>query len=462
MTSWLPDLSGQTGPRYKAIVARLADDIAHGRLAPGSRLPTHRDLAWKLGVTVGTITRAYALAEKRGLVLGEVGRGTFVRAAVPDSPPVPRREAGSADLIDLSYNFPPHSPENQVIAETLGQVSQDGELASLLDYQLAMGHPRHLDAGLSWLGRFGVEAEAEQLAVTAGAQHALMLATAAATRPGDVLLTEELTFYGIKTVASLLDLRLYGLALDRDGLLPEALDAACRSTGAKALYCLPSLQNPTTATMPAARRREIAEICRRHQVMVIEDDVYGFLPEPAPAPLATLLPEQSIYLTSLSKCVAPGLRIGFLKAPHGRMERVRTALRATTLMAAPPMAEVARRLIDDGRAWRLALWQRAEAQARQALARELLPAEYLVTHPDAFHLWLVLPEPWRREDFTAAARRRGVGLASAEVFAVGRQPVPHAVRICLQAAQSRRVLTQALEIVSELLRSPEMARVPIV
>ncbi|MEM7223877.1 MAG: PLP-dependent aminotransferase family protein [Pseudomonadota bacterium] len=462
MTNWLPDLQSQSGPRYKAIVACLAKDVAAGRLSPGTRLPTHRDLAWQLGVTVGTITRAYAEAEKRGLVLGEVGRGTFVRAAVPNAPPVPRRDPGGADLIDLSYNFPPHSPENHVISEALGELSAEGGLPHLLDYQLGLGHPHHRAAGVAWLEQFGLEAEADQLAVTAGAQHAMLLATAAATRPGDILLAEELTFYGIKTIASLLDLRLYGLTMDEEGLTPEGLDAACRSSGAKALYCIPSLQNPTTAIMSEERRQAVAEVCRRHGVTVIEDDVYGFLPEPGPAPLTNRLPEQGIYLTSLSKCVAPGLRIGFLKAPAAKLERITTAMRASTLMAPPVMAEVAARLIADGRAKRLTQWQRGEAQARQALARRYLPAEGLSTQPDAFHLWLELPEPWRREDFTAAARRRGVGLASAEVFAVGRQPVPHAVRICLQAAQSRAHLEQALDILGDLLRTPEATRAPIV
>ena len=462
MTNWLPDLQSQSGPRYRAIVTCLAEDIAAGRLDPGTRLPTHRDLAWKLGVTVGTITRAYAEAEKRGLVLGEVGRGTFVRAAVPNAPPTPRQEPGDGDLIDLSYNFPPQSPENHVIAETLATLGAGGEMGRLLGYQVGLGHPHHRAAGVRWLADFGLEAQTDLVAVTAGAQHAMLLATAAAVRPGGILLTEELTFYGIKTIAALLDLRLHGLAMDGEGLLPEALDSACRSSGAKALYTIPTLQNPTTAVMSDERRRAIAEVCRRHAITVIEDDVYGFLPEGAPAPLASHLPEQTIYLTSLSKCVAPGLRIGFLTTPAAKLERVTAALRASTLMASPVMAEVAARLIEDGRAARLTQWQRAEAQARQAIARERLRGDGLITHPDAFHLWLELPEPWRREDFTAAALRRGVALASAEVFAVGRQPVPHAVRICLQAAQSRAHLDRALDILCELLSSPEASRVPIV
>jgi DNA-binding transcriptional MocR family regulator len=268
------------------------------------------------------------------------------------------------------------------------------------------------------------------------------------------VLTEHLTFYGMKSLGKLLSLRLQGVAMDDHGLVPDALDAACRQFAPKALYCLPNLQNPTTAIMPRERRAEIAAICKRHGVTIVEDDIYGFLLPDAPPPVSTFAPESAIYLTSLSKSIAPGLRVGFLRAPAAMVERLGSALRATTWMATPLMAEVAARLISTGKAARLAAQQREEAVARQAIARRVLADLDFAGPPTSMHVWLRLPEPWRREEFTAIARTRGVGVAPAEAFAVGRAPVPHAARLGLSAAHDRTELEAALTTLAEILREP--------
>ena len=462
MTTWQPDLAKRSGPRYVAIADALASDLEQGRLAAGQRLPTHRDLAWRLGVTVGTVTRAYAEAERRGLVTGEVGRGTFIREPAVPGPVLVAAEEQDEDFIDLAYNFPPSGGDNAELAPLLAELAQDPRLGRIMGYEMGHGRARHRAAAVRWLAQAGLSAKAEEIAVSAGAQHGMLLALGALTRPGDVILAEELSYYGIKSLAGLLDLRLQGVAMDGAGLLPEALDAACRSSRARVLYCIPTLQNPTAAVMPDARRQEIAEVCRRHGVTVVEDDVYGFLPETTQAPLTQLLPAQSVYVTSLSKSVSPGLRIGFVKAPESLMERITQSLRASTLMAPPLMGELAARLIESGAAGRVALWQRGEAAARQTLAAEILAGLEFASHPQAFHLWLKLPEPWRREVFTAQARSRGVGVAPAEVFAVGRQPVPHAVRICLQAAAKRSQVERALRILAAILAERPGSHLPVV
>lgn len=462
MTTWQPTLEGRDGPRYVAIAQALAEDIDGGRLAAGARLPTHRDLAWRLGVTVGTVTRAYAEAERRGLIAGEVGRGTFVRERVPVGLPRPDSPGGAENFVDLSYNFPPSNPRGQALAEILTELCAAPGFDQLMGYEMGLGWREHRAAGAAWVADSGLDSGPENIVVTAGAQHGMLLALGALARPGDVVLTEELTYYGIKSIAALLELRLHGLAMDHEGILPEALESACRATGAKTLYCVPTLQNPTTAVMSEARRRDIARICEAQGLSIVEDDVYGFLPSAAPAPLARLAPERTVYVTSLSKSVAPGLRIGYLHAGKAIIERLGQGLRATTLMASPFMAEAAARLIRDGQAGRMADWQRAEARARQDLAAAVLPEAQVTTHPEAYHLWLELPEPWRREVFTAEARARGVGVAPAEVFAVGRQPVPHALRVCLQAARSRAEVERALATLAEILAGPPASPLPLV
>ncbi|MBL8702285.1 MAG: PLP-dependent aminotransferase family protein [Alphaproteobacteria bacterium] len=462
MTNWSPEIGKQRGPRYLAIADRLARDVTEGRLKTGDRLPTHRDLAWKLGVTVGTVTRAYAEAERRGLIVGEVGRGTFIRERNAEAGLLPAAARSAPGFIDFSRNFPAEHGQSRAIAAALVEVAQANDFATMLGYATTTGLPQHREAAAQWLRREGFEVDPAEVVITGGAQHAMMLALHAVARPGDVVLTEELTFYGLKSIANMLSLRLSGVACDGEGLLPDALDAACRLHSPKALYALPTLQNPTTATMSAPRREAIAEICRRHGVTIIEDDIYGFLAPEAPPPLAAFAPELTVYLVSLSKSIAPGLRLGFVRAPEPLQERLAGGMRASLWMAPPILADVATRLIRTGVARRLAEGQRNEAIARQAIARRILAGATMTAPSYAIHLWLHLPEPWRREEFAAAARRRGVGVASADAFAVGRASVPHAVRVCVSAPGDRGQVERGLGILAELLRDGPATGSPMV
>jgi DNA-binding transcriptional MocR family regulator len=462
MTTWIPAIATRIGPRYLAIADMLAADIAAQRLKPGDRLPTHRDLAWKLGVTVGTVTRAYAEAERRGLIAGEVGRGTFIRDRLGDAVSVmPAPAPTTDDYVDLSRNLPAIvGPAGAMIQRHMADLSRE-DLTTLLSYVPNAGLPEHREAGAAWIQRRGINADPARVAVVAGAQNGMMLAIAALCRPGDVVLTEALTFYGMKSIANLLGVRLVGVELDEQGLVPEALEAACRQHAPKAIYTLPTFQNPTTSLMPLERRREVAEICRRHGVAIIEDDIYGFLDE-TNVPLAALAPEIGIFVTSLSKSIAPGMRIGYLHAPDAVVQRVSAAIRASAYMTTPMSAELAARMIRSGDAHKAASWQKGLAERRQVLAGRLLDDHDVATHPAAFQLWLKLPEPWRREEFVEVARRRGVGVAPANAFAVGRAPVPHAVRIALAAPDSDEALTRALGTLVEILDEPPEGSLPMV
>jgi DNA-binding transcriptional MocR family regulator len=462
MTNWQPDIATRQGPRYLAIADTLATDIAAGRLKPGERLPTHRDLAWKLHLTVGTITRAYAEAERRGLIAGEVGRGTYIRERLGDAPPpLPPIQPTTDDFVDLSRNLPSASgPAAQMIAKHMAELAQT-DLAPFMGYATNQGMPAHREAGAEWIKRRGVAADPARVAVCSGAQNGMMLAIAALCRPGDVVLVEQLTFYGIKSIANLLGVRPIGVEMDDEGLLPEALDAACRQHAPKALYALPTFQNPTTALMSLERRKAVIDVCRRHGVIVIEDDIYGFFDEGS-TPLAALAPEQTVFLTSLSKSVAPGLRLGYLHAAEPIVQRVTAAIRASTFMTTPLIAELATRLIRSGDVTIAANHQAALAERRQKIAMRHLAGQDLRTHPRAFHVWLKLPEPWRREEFVEVARRRGVGVAPADAFAVGRAPVPHAVRIALTQPDSDADLDRALGTLVEVLADPPEGALPMV
>jgi len=464
MEAWVPNLDGHAGPRYRAIADALQQDIVSGRLATGQRLPTHRDLAWKLGVTVGTVTRAYVEAERRGLISGEVGRGTYVKPLTPDYPYRPRermyRERGN--FVDLTGNEPPPPPLAQRIGRMLGEVGADPSIGELLGYRPSQGLFHHREAGAAWIRRFGMEVPPEQVIPTHGAQQAMLLAAAAVLRAGDTLLTEHLTFFGIKSVARVLGLRLHGVDMDSEGIVPDALDAAIRATGAKAIYLVSTMQNPTNVNLSPERRQAVAEICRKHGVAVIEDDILAFLMDEPLAPIATYLPELTLYITNLSKSVAPALRVGYLACPPGLVDSALVAMRASSVMASPILQETAARLIEDGTAWENALLVREEQRERQKLTRRILAGQEMVALDTSFHVWLKLPEPWRREAFFAEAQRRGVGIAAADVFATGRQAVPHCARISTSAAPTRAELQHGLQVLADILANEDHRNLPVI
>jgi DNA-binding transcriptional MocR family regulator len=456
MTMWEPHLADRSGPLYRSIADALAEALEQGELAPGDRLPTHRALARRLGVTVGTVSRAYAEAERRGLVTGQVGRGTFVHPPAEESRVFgePLSEGVEVDL-RLSLAAVPCCPEEgrrlRESVRALGEL----ELPRLMGPTPPGGTMAHRTAAARWLHDRGLRVEAEQVVVCSGAQHAMAAVFSTLAGPGDLVLCEELTFPGMKGVANLLRLRLEGIASDDAGLRPDALAVACRDRKVSALYTIPTLQNPTGTVMPEGRRREVAAVAAEHGVPVVEDDVYAFLLEDPPPPLFSLGPGESYYLTSTSKVVAAGLRIGFLAGPEERVERLTSAVWATAWMATPATAELVRRWIEEGAMKAFARWKREEAAARWEVARRVLGPHFPAGGPGAgFNLWLQLPEPWRAAELVAQARCRGVAITAAEEFVPGRGIAPHAVRLCLMAPRDRETLERGLGVIAGLLDAP--------
>lgn len=455
MTMWAPTLlDPQAG--YEAIADSLGRAIERGELRPGDRLPTHRDLASRLGVALATVTRAYAEAKRRGLVVGETGRGTFVRDFTEEGTRWQLGEAVDPSVIDLSILVAPRVAREEFaegLERTASEIAREGDLLELLDYQPHAGRAGHREAGAAWIGRTGLEADPRRTLVCGGAQHALAAVMSAVSRPGDAVFVEDLTNPGIKDLAAWYPLRLHGLPTDREGLVPGPFEEACRSRVARVLYTMPTLQNPTTAIMSASRRSEIADIAQRHGVAIVEDGVHGLLPSDLPKPLAAYAPDISYYITSLSKTLSPGLRVGYLHAPERSVSLLESAIRATMWMASPLLGEIASRWIENGTAERILEVNRREAVQRQKMAAGALGGFDAVAEPEGYHLWLRLPREWHARQFTLAARGRNVAVSPAVTFGAGGDPMIEAVRLCLSAAANREDLARGLETLLALLES---------
>lgn len=449
MTIWIPDLANRSGPRYRAIADSIAEAVGEGVLAPGEKLPPQRELAWRLEVTVGTVSRGYMLAEQRGLVSGEIGRGTFVKS--PDAAGASSLLAPASDgVLDLSINMSLARANADALSRVLTELAAEPDVESFLRYMPPAGHPEHRAAAARWIARVGLEVAPDRILLSHGAQQGLAACLDVLAAPGDTVLTEALSFPLLIDPARMRDIALCGVALDAEGMVPEALDEAAAKTGARLVVVVPTVQNPTASVMGEARRRAIAEVAGRRDLIIVEDDVYGYLLPGRPPPIAAIAPERTVYLTSASKCLAPGLRVGWLAAPEHLVARFSEALYLGSVAQPALTHEIVRRWIEDGTADALAKQLGAEIAARQKLASECLAGLALRGSVSSLHVMVELPRPWRRDEFVGAALARGLRIASLSAFALDPETAPEAVRITLSGVPDRATLGQALTSLREL------------
>ena len=442
---WKPQLGGAGQPAYLQIADALAADVARGALPVGARLPTQRALAVDLGLAIGTVTRGYAEAERRGLIEAVVGRGSFVAGA-----PAPAATAPPDGIIDLSRNIAPLGPATAALRRTMAQLVRRADLAERLDYAPDGGFPADRLAAQIWLRRAAgyVAADARRLIVTAGAQQAIAVALATLCRPGEALIVEQATFHGVRLAAAHRGLSLATAEMDAEGLTPAALERAAAETGAKAAYVQP-FQNPTARVMGEARRRDLVETARRCGVVLIEDDLYGpHVAELGLPPLAALAPDQVAYVSGLSKSLSPGFRTGFLAVPERFHALALEVLRAQAFGSPTFGAVLATEWIESGEAFEVLAAVRAELGERTRVAERALAGLMAPLRLHASpHVWLPTGE-LEAERVAGQALRAGVKVTSPRApFAEG-EPAT-GLRVCLGGAADRGALERGLAAVRD-------------
>jgi DNA-binding transcriptional MocR family regulator len=425
-------LSSGQGVKYKRLADAMERGILEGLIEPGRKLPPHRVLADKVGVTVGTISRAYGELERLGLVVARVGDGTFVRERGMER----RRDEGFRNFIDeprqffdMSRNMHIPGQEMALLAQSFQALASNPRLLQDINgYTPDAGLPRYRAAGARWLVQPDFNPVAEQVICVNGGQHGLLCVMMALLRAGDTVVTEQLTYPGLITAARMLGVRLIGLEMDEEGLVPAALEDTCRNHRVSALYCTPTIQNPTTAVLSVARREALVKICREHNLLILEDEAHGVLMADRPPPMSFFAPERTILISSLSKAVSAGLRVGYVHAPPALVSRVCAALRSTCWMATPVTLEVATHWIENGTAQYLLHQQISEISRRKALVEGLLRGLEYRTHLNSPHFWIEVPEPWRASEIETELKQNNYLIATAETFAVGQTAVPQFIR----------------------------------
>ncbi|MEP1933085.1 MAG: PLP-dependent aminotransferase family protein [Roseibium sp.] len=495
MTNWYPTIPDGPGPIYIRLADRIADDITTGALEAGAKLPPQRDIAYDLGVTVGTIGRAYTVIRQRGLVSGEVGRGTFVLGSATAThlvedpkPDLDRFQNGSGDdlrpaLRQQASSWVPGAmapqtdtafagtrtvvPAPETIRFDSTSAPEIGQAAVIRDIttQITLDAPHQiacytravpeswLKAGQAWLSRNNWQPDAGSIVPTTGAQAAIMSIIAATTAPGDLVGFEELTYSSIARGASLSGRRPVEIARDEQGPLPEDLARVCAQKHPRILFLMPTMHNPTLGTMGEARRKEIVAIARQYNLWIIEDEVYGSLRSTDLTPIAALAPERTFHVGSLSKSVTAGVRGGWVSSPISHAQRVYTAHKMLTGGISYLLAELSARLVLTGAADDFRLKTRGEIAARHAFVQENLGAYEIESAPDAPFFWLKVPEPWLSGTFKAAAAASNVLIDDEDEFKSGRSGiVHHRIRVGFTNPITREETTKGLEVLKNLLQ----------
>lgn len=473
---WRSELPIGVGKRYQLLADGLAEAISSGRIEAGSRLPTQRDMALRLGISVSTVTRAYAELRERGLIQGTVGRGSFACALPAKRVRHAKRSKSKSEdsntpmealegslrntrgLVDLSFNEPLQGLAARCVHRGLADILTAADVKTLAGSQPVTGTAAYRQAGATWLESIGVPAHPDEIVLIPGSQGCLATVLMALCQPGDAILTEALTWPGMIAVARIANVQIRPVDMDARGLIPEDLDRACRDGRPRLLYTMPTLHNPTAITADLQRRQAIVGVARKHGIVIVEDDAYGFLPEKPLPSYFELLPDDTIYITSLSKAVAAAIRVGFVASRAQMQRKLLPALRAITMMTSPIVAEVATRLIGSGIAQDAAREQATILRRRQQIADEILGDATSREFGPSMHRWFALDPHWDSMSFTAEALRLGVSVAAGPVFSAMPCADPNAVRISLGGEPDEQRVKRALTTLAGLARGHASVR----
>jgi len=449
---WKPSLETDR-PIYRAITDAIARDIESGQLVAGDRLPPQRDLAKALAINLSSVSKAYKLAFDLGLINGETGRGTFVRAGDPTRIPWPSGE--NSVNIDYASNFPIPMDLRFDVTRLCNDMARYDTGQRLLDYAPSGASADDLAAAASWLASLGVTALPDNILITSGAINGVFACLLGLAKAGETVLCEDLTSPGLISCARMMGLRLAGVPMDRQGMKIDAFKRIAIETGARIAVLNPTLHNPTLTVLSARRREELADFAAQSGMILVEDEVYAPLLEKLPVPLAALAPAHVCYITSFSKAMLPGLRIGYLAAPPQLSDRLRNAIRVSTWMPSPMLATLASRWVRDGTAARLIATRRNAGRERIRIACHILRSHKVIAVDEGLHVWLVLPPPWRADEFAAYLKQRGITVMPSQDLAATSVARLQAVRLSVGAEPNKARFEQGLLRIDRILNGRE-------
>lgn len=447
--SWRPKLNKEKKPVYLTIAAALEKDIGAGILCPNDKLPPQRELADYLDVNLSTITRAFKLCEAKGLISGTIGRGTYVASDVSANLPM-LHEIEDFNCINLGASHPLYQ-QNKYITQMLKRLPSKVNIDNILKYTDISGSLPQKESACQWLKMLGIHTKSENILITSGLQNSLTVVLASLFHYGDKIVTNSLTYPGIKNIANMLGIILVPIPyLDKQMDL-KYLEQVCRTERIKGIYVIPDFHNPTTVTMDINERSQLSSIIEKYALINIEDGTYTFLSEKPSISLYELLPDQTIHICTLSNALSAGLRISFMVTPLIFRESLLTGIRNINVMSSPIETELASQLIQTGLAGNIITDKIQEIKKRNRITENILAGNELWGNQRSQFRWLTLRKPINSHELEICLKKKGVHVFCSERFLVGNSNLIPAVRLAVCSPDRHEDLARGLNIIKETL-----------
>ena len=447
--TWKPDKKQLFSPYYLSIASRLEYDIINGYLAPNTKLPPQRELADFLDINLSTITRAFKICESKGLIYGIIGSGTFVAPNAGNSICIAANESYKS-YIEMGI-IKPLDCSNILVTEAIKSVAGKNYLEKLLDYGNPLGIPYHKTAAQKWLRCFGMEVPTNNIAITSGGQNSLTLLLISLFHPGDKIAVDTYIYPNFIELSKMLNIRLLPIPNDELGMLPEQLDIACRKNKLQGIYLNPSCNNPTAISMNMERRKAIADVIRKHKLILLEDDTYSFLAPPDILPISHFVPDQYIYILSASKSLSSGLRIGFIAYANHFSEKIVRGIFNINIKTSALNAEIVTELINTGIAGRIISEKKEIANERNLIYRQYFEIQNQYENPLSFFRWYPLQQSYLAKQFEQDAINLGIHIYHSSRFLVGKNEDAQFIRISLSSATDSTELENGLSLLKSFL-----------
>lgn len=449
--SWKPKRSQLKRPIYQSLAEQLEKDIAKGFLVPETKLPPQRELADFLDINFTTVTRAYRLCELKGLIYAVTGSGTFVSPNAAKSVTISTENLSHA-VIDLGFVSSFESC-NAMIPDTLVSVAKKKQISELLDYKSPTGMSHHKSAGVNWLQNIGVQTDTEHLAIVSGTQNGLALSLLALFESGNRIAVDTYTYANLIELAKMFHLQLIPIAGDMEGMSAEELEWQHKQTPLHGIFLMPSCCNPTTVMISEKRKQELANVIKKHHLILIEDDIHAFLTagiiKDYQGSMSRLLPEQTIYLCGTSKSICSGLRVAYLVFPDTFRSRLQKAIFNINVKTSSLDAEIITELIVNGTAKKIVKRKYQLAQQTNQLFYNIFPEYTKTGHPFSFFRWLPIESTASGEEFEHHLLECGIRVYHSDRFLYGHTQPQKFLRVSLATAPSLEQLKKGLLILRE-------------
>ncbi|MGG3451863.1 PLP-dependent aminotransferase family protein [Domibacillus aminovorans] len=450
--SWKPDKKALKRPFYHSIASLLEQHIVNGFLAPGTKLPPQRELADFLDLNFTTITRAYKLCERKGLIYAVTGSGTFVSPNATRSIAISANE--TTNWIDLGFGAS-FEQSNDIVAEVIQKVADKRYLKQLLNYNDPTGIPHQKTAGLNWMESFGIRTDQEHISIVSGAQNALAITLTALFEPGNRIATDLYTYSNFIELAKMFHIQLIPIPGDQFGMRPNELEKQCCQVDIHGIFLMPSCGNPTTVMISDFRKHELADVIRRHQLILIEDDIHAFMTagiiSDYQQPMFNLLPEQSVYICGTSKSMCSGLRVAYMVYNEALRKRIMQAIFNVNVKTSSLDAEVITELILSGKAHEIVSQKKQLAQSANDIYSEYFPLRNPIGHPLSFYRWLSIQGHHDAIQLETDLKRHGIRVFHSDRFLSGQTTPDKYLRIALSSTNSLDELKMGLKILKQYL-----------